>query len=222
MTRTAAFLALLSLASAHSALAQTPPPKETDPSAASSPHQRDSTSTGAAEAPASQSPEPSAAATPHQQEVTKGAATMKSVTPASFASQAAIIGKAEIELGQLALKNTKDADVRKFAERMVKDHTAADKKLQAIAAKENLQLPQSLDQEHESLKMKLQGMSGSDFDREYVKAMAKGHDKALALFESASQQPQMPAELKQFAASTLPTLEQHKEMAHSLHGKEGA
>ena len=44
----------------------------------------------------------------------------------------------------------------------------------------------------------------------------------MALFESASQQPQTPAELKQFAASTLPTLEQHKEMAHSLHGKEGA
>jgi putative membrane protein len=144
------------------------------------------------------------------------------VAPASFASQAAMIGKTEIELGQIALKNTKDENVRNFAEGMIKDHTAADRKLKTIAAKENLQLPQSLDQEHESLKMKLQGMTGEDFDREYVKAMAKGHDKAVALFESASQQPQMPAELKQFAASTLPTLEQHKEMAHSLHGKEGA
>ena len=147
---------------------------------------------------------------------------MKSVTPESFASQVAVIGKAEIELGQIALQNTKDENVRKYAERMIKDHSAADKKLKAIAAKENLQLPQSLDQEHESLKMKLQGMSGEQFDREYVKAMAKGHDKAVALFESASQQPQMPAELKQFAASTLPTLEQHKEMAHSLHSKAGS
>ena len=142
---------------------------------------------------------------------------MKSVTPQSFASQAAVIGKAEIELGQIALKNTQDANVRKYAERMVKDHSAADKKLQAIAAKENLQLPQALDKEHESLKTKLQGLKGEDFDRAYVQAMAKGHDKAVALFESASQQPQMPSELKEFAASTLPTLEQHKEMAHSLH-----
>ena len=71
--------------------------------------------------------------------------------------------------------------------------------------------------EHESLKAKLQGLKGEDFDRAYVKAMANGHDKAVALFESASQQPQMPDDLKQFAASTLPTLEQHKEMAHSLH-----
>jgi putative membrane protein len=144
---------------------------------------------------------------------------MKSVTPESFASQAAIIGKAEIELGQIALSNTQNSDVRKYAERMVKDHTAADKKLKAIAAKEDLQLPQSLDQEHAALKTKLQGLKGEDFDRAYVNAMAKGHDKAVALFESASQQAQMPAELKQFAASTLPTLEQHQEMAHSLHSQ---
>jgi putative membrane protein len=138
------------------------------------------------------------------------------VTPESFASQAAMISKAEIELGQIALKNTKDEGVHKYAQRMVKDHSAADKQLRAIAAKENLRLPQSLDQEHDSLRKQLQGLKGADFDRAYVNAMSKGHDKAVALFESASQQPQMPAELKQFAASTLPTLEQHQEMAHSL------
>ena len=215
--RQSALLVFVSIASATFAVAQTPPPPDdpTAPSAASSPHQRDSTSTQAAEAPTADSPEPASTATPHQQQVTKGSKAMN-VTPESFASQAAIIGKAEIELGQIALRNAKDENVRKYAERMVKDHSAADKKLQAIAAKENLQLPESLDQEHESLKMKLQGMTGEDFDREYAKAMAKGHDKAVALFESAAQQPQMPAELKQFAASALPTLEAHQEMAHSL------
>ena len=224
MTRPSALLALLAVASATCALAQTPPSPddETAPSAASSPHQRDATATNAAEAPTPSS-QPSSAATPHQREVTKDGMkdgkTMKAVTPESFASQAAIIGKAEIELGQIALKNTQDEGVRKYAERMVKDHSAADKKLKAIATKENLQLPQSLDAEHESLKTKLQGLKGAEFDRAYINAMAKGHDKAVALFESVSQQPQMSGELKQFAASTLPTLEQHQEMAHSLHRK---
>ena len=222
MTRPSALFALIAVGSATCALAQTPqqtPPGEdpTAPSAASSPHQRDSTSTPAQEATPSPGAEPSSAATPHQREVTDRGKTMQAVTPQSFASQAAVIGKAEIELGQIALKNTQDANVRTYAERMVKDHSAADKKLKAIAAKQNLQLPQSLDPEHESLKTKLQGLKGEDFDRAYAQAMAKGHDKAVALFESASQQPQMPDDLKQFAASTLPTLEQHKEMAHSLH-----
>lgn len=225
MKRPSVLFALLAVGSATCALAQTPTPPddETAPSAASSPHQRDATSTSTAEAPTSDAA-PSSAATPHQREVTKDGKpmdgkAMKAVTPESFASQAAIISKAEIELGQIALKNTQDEGVRKYAERMVKDHGAADKKLKAIAAKENLQLPQSLDAEHESLKTKLQGLKGEDFDRAYMSAMAKGHDKAVALFESVSQQPQMSGELKQFAASTLPTLEQHQEMAHSLHEK---
>ena len=219
MKRPSTLLALLAVGSATCALAQTPPPADdpTAPSAASSPHQRDSTSQGAQEASPTSGAEPSSAATPHQRDVTSGTKTMKSVTPESFASQAAIIGKAEIELGQMALKNTQDEKVRSYAERMVKDHSAADKKLQAIAAKENLQLPTSLDKEHQALKTKLQGLKGEDFDRAYVQAMANGHDKAVALFESASQQPQMPEDLKQFAAATLPTLEQHKDMAHSLH-----
>ncbi len=221
MNRPSALLVLIAVGSTTCALAQNPPrpDDETAPSAASSPHQRDATSTDAAEATSAPNAEPSSAATPHQRQVTKDGKNMKAVTPESFASQAAIIGKAEIELGQIALKNTQDAGVRKYAQRMVEDHSAADKKLKAIAAKESLQLPQSLDQEHESLKTKLQSLKGAEFDRAYVQAMAKGHDKAVALFESASQQMQMPGELKQFAASTLPTLEEHKEMAHSLHEK---
>jgi putative membrane protein len=221
MTRPSALLALIAVGSATCAMAQTPPPPNdpTAPSAASSPHQRDTTATEAQEANPTPGAEPSSASTPHQQEATQGAKTMKSVTPQSFASQAAVIGKAEIELGQIALKNTQDENVRTYAERMVKDHSAADQKLKAIAAKQNIQLPQSLDPEHQSLKTKLQGLKGEEFDRAYAQAMAKGHDKAVALFESASQQAQMPDDLKRFAASTLPTLEQHKEMAHSLHEK---
>ena len=149
-------------------------------------------------------------------------AMSRTVTPQSFATQAAVIGKAEIELGQLAAQNSQDQAVREYAQRMVKDHQAADAKLKKIASAENLQLPQSLDPEHQALKQKLSGLKGEAFDREYARAMAKGHDKAVALFESASQASQMPSELKEFAAATLPTLKEHMEMAHDLHAKEGA
>jgi putative membrane protein len=152
---------------------------------------------------------------------TTHSAMSKTVSPQSFATQAAIIGKAEIELGQMAAKNSQDQTVREFAERMVKDHRAADAKLKKIAGRQNLKLPDSLDAEHEALKTKLSTLQGAAFDKEYAKAMAKGHDRAVALFEAASQASQMPAELKEFAASTLPTLKEHDELAHSLHEKEG-
>jgi putative membrane protein len=140
----------------------------------------------------------------------------KTVTPESFAMQAAVISKAEIELGQMAAQKSQDEEVRDFGQRMVKDHKAADAKLKKIAAQENIELPDSLDAEHQAVKQKLSGLQGDAFDREYAKEMAKGHDKAVALFEAASQAPQMPADLKEFAATTLPTLQEHDEMAHAL------
>lgn len=149
-------------------------------------------------------------------------AMSKTVSPRSFATQAATIGKAEIELGQLALLQTQTPSVRVCAQRMVKDHQAADAKLKKIAGQENLELPQSLDAEHQALKEKLSELKDEAFDREYAKAMAKGHDKAVALFEAAAEAPQMTPELKEFATATLPTLKQHMGLAHDLHAKEGA
>lgn len=152
---------------------------------------------------------------------TTNAAMPKTVSAQSFATQAAIIGKAEIELGQMAEQRSQSKDVKNFAQRMVKDHTAADAKLKKIAGKATLNLPDTLDAEHQAVKQKLSGLKGDAFDKEYIKAMAQGHDKAVALFEAASQGTQMPSELKEFAASTLPTLKEHEELAHSLHEKEG-
>ena len=146
----------------------------------------------------------------------------KTVTPQSFAKQAAMIGQAEIELGQLALQKTQDQRVRSYAQRMVKDHQAAAAKLDEIAVRDDLELPQALDAEQRALNQKHSTLNGAAFDPEYSKAMAQGHDKAVALFESAAQAPQMTPALKEFATATLPTLKEHMEMAHSLHEKKGA
>jgi putative membrane protein len=142
----------------------------------------------------------------------------KNLTGKVFADQAAIIGNAEIELGQLALEKSESDAVKKFAKKMVTDHSKSAAKLKDVAAKQNMQLPSSLDTEHRAIKRNLSALEGEKFDREYMDAMAKGHDKAVALFESATQSAQVPADLKQFAASTLPTLREHRQMAHSLEG----
>lgn len=146
----------------------------------------------------------------------------KSVTSQSFASEAAAISLAEIELSQLALERTGDTNVRQYAQQMVRDHTAQTNTLKKVASQQQIQLPQALDSKHQTIKQKLSGLKGAEFDREYARTMAQGHEDAVALFESASQAPQLPAELKEFAASNLTKLKQHRDLAHSLHDKEGA
>jgi putative membrane protein len=152
---------------------------------------------------------------------TTNAAMSQTVSAQSFATQAAVIGRAEIELGLMAQQQSQSKDVKAFAERMVNDHRAADAKLKKLADKANLELPTSLDAAHQAVKQNLAGLQGEAFDKAYIRAMAQGHDQAVALFEAASQGSQMPAALKEFAASTLPTLKKHEEMAHSLHEKAG-
>jgi putative membrane protein len=149
-------------------------------------------------------------------------AAIMNVTPQSFATQAAVMGKAEVELGQLALEKSQDSNLRAYAQRMIRDHTAANAKLKKLATQENITLPATLDTEQQSLKQKLANLQGADFDRQYKQAMAQGHEKAVALFQSASQSPQMPQEFKEFAASSLATLEDHREQAHELVSKGGA
>lgn len=184
---------------------QTQPPTTTD-RAGERP-----TATGTTRSPATQEREPM-----QRSGATERREAMKDVTPEKFASEAAAISKAEIELSELALENSQDEKVRAYAQRMVKDHKAAEAKLKTIAAKEQIPLPKALDPEHEVVKRKLSSLEGKAFDREYKKEMAKGHDKAVALFEAASQDPQMPKDLKEFAASTLETLEEHQEQAHEM------
>jgi hypothetical protein len=48
----------------------------------------------------------------------------------------------------------------------------------------------------------------------------RAHDKTVALFEQAAQQCQ-DADLKQWAAKTLPTLKEHQEMAQQLSQRSG-
>jgi hypothetical protein len=71
-----ALMICIALASANLAFAQTPPPS-TNPSSASSPHQRDTTSKQDKETPTPSKPDPAAASSPHQRQVTEGADDMK-------------------------------------------------------------------------------------------------------------------------------------------------
>ena len=149
----------------------------------------------------------------------QSSAVLMNVSPKSFATQAAVMGKAEVELAQLALDKSKNADVRAYAQRMVEDHSATNANLKKLASQENITLPSALDAEHQAVKQKLSGLQGDDFDRQYTQEMASGHEKAVAFFQSATQSPQMPQEFKEFAATALSTLEDHREQAQQLVNK---
>jgi putative membrane protein len=121
-----------------------------------------------------------------------------------------------VEFGNLALDRAQSPQVRQYAQKMISDHSTQAKMLIKVAEQHQITLPNELDAQHQALKQKLSALRGAPFDEAYAKAMASGHDDAVALFESASQAPQLPAQLKEFAAANLRTLKEHRDMADAL------
>jgi putative membrane protein len=132
-----------------------------------------------------------------------------------FVQKASAAGLAEVGLGRLAAERASRAEVKQFGQRMVQDHTKANTELLQIADAKKLQPAQQMDAEHRDLLTKLAGKSGPEFDQIYLKHMVMDHEKAVLLFTKASQQCQ-DADLKGFAAKTLPTVQEHLQMAKRL------
>lgn len=150
-----------------------------------------------------------------------GAAAAAPVTDSDFAQKAAIGGLAEVELGQMAQTKAASADVRQFGQMMVSDHTKANAELMNIAASKTLTLPRELDAEHRAVRDQLNALSGAEFDRQYMAAMVKDHNETVALFQAEANGGN-DAELKAFAARTLPKLQDHLRVANEIAAKVGA
>jgi len=138
-----------------------------------------------------------------------------------FWSDAAMDGMTEVALGNLAQQRAQSESVKQFAQQMVTDHTAANTELMQLATGKNVTLPTALDAKHQAMVDKLGKLSGADFDREYMKTMVKDHEKAVKMFQDQSQKGS-DADAKAFAAKTLPTLQNHLQMARTVAATVGA
>ncbi len=137
-------------------------------------------------------------------------------TSQQFVTKAVESNLAEIKASQLALQKAENPDVRKFAQRMVDDHTKANEQIEALARQKNLKVPEDADVMHRASMKMLQAKSGSSFDTSYIEQMNKDHEKTIALFQEASSSDKVDPELKNLAAKTLPTLEEHHQFVSRL------
>ena len=127
---------------------------------------------------------------------------------ASFFKRAAEGGIFEVDAGNLAQQKSTNQQVKDFGAMMVKDHSAANQKLQSIAASKSITLPTSASVGQMATKGKLDVLSGDTFDKSYIKSQLKAHQQTIALFkkEIASGQD---TDAKALATDTLPTLRAH-------------
>jgi len=142
----------------------------------------------------------------------------KPYSDADFVKAATSSGMLEIELGKIATTKVRSADVKAFAEKAVKDHTAANDKLKKAATAARLDVPDKMTDEHQKHLDKFKNYTGSDFERDYVDHMVKSHETSVKAFTQATKEAK-DAGVKAFATETLPTIQSHLDTAKKLQGR---
>ncbi|MDY0884637.1 DUF4142 domain-containing protein [Dongia soli] len=136
----------------------------------------------------------------------------KSLSAASktYVQKAAMTDLFEITSSKLALKQSKNAEIKKFAQQMVTDHGKSTAKLKSLIRQDklNLKAPMKLDQEHEKLLKQLEAAKGDDFDKLYAKIQTEGHEDALKLHQTYAENGDQP-DLKNFASEVSKVVEMH-------------
>lgn len=132
-----------------------------------------------------------------------------------FMENAAQAGHLEVEGSKLVLEKARSGEVKTFAQKMIDDHGKAGQQLAALAKSKGYEVPTepSLVQK---ARLQALGLRDEGFDKAYADEIGVGaHEDAVELFEKASNDVKDP-DVKQFAIQTLPTLQQHLQMAKTL------
>jgi len=168
--------------------------------------------TGTSQSPSTATSDPSTTA------ASGGTSSTASPEDKEFVSQAGMAGLAEVQMGNLALQKAQHADVKAFAQRMLTDHTKSNEELVQLTTAKGLTLPAQLDGEPKAGLDHLMALSGAAFDKAYMEHMVADHGKAVSLFQTAANGAQ-DADIKAFAAKTLPTLQEHATLAGEVSAK---
>jgi putative membrane protein len=148
------------------------------------------------------------------------ACTALAATTASAASDKAFLTKAmkgdnsEMTFGEIAAQKGESPGVRDFGRMLHTDHAKAKSEVVPIARAHDVPITDEMAPEAKAEKVKLDGLSGAAFDREFASYMVDDHKKDIADFQRQAKMGD-PATAK-LARMQLPTLHKHLMVAEQL------
>ena len=142
------------------------------------------------------------------------------LTDPQIAHAAYTADELDIAYAKIALEKTKNAEVRQFAELMIKDHTAANEAALALVKKlgvtpQDNPFSQTLAKNGEAKKAELRGLSGAAFDRAYAQNEHAYHDVVVKTVAEQWIPTIQNAEFKKFMTDANEIFKVH--LAHAKH-----
>jgi putative membrane protein len=127
---------------------------------------------------------------------------------------------AEVKMGELAQKQASDERVKQFGKRMVDDHGKDLQNIRQLASQKHVTLPDAPNTEQSKEADKLAKLSGTDFDKEYVKYEMKDHKEDVKE-SSKTMKTAADPDVKNFASAEYRTVTAHKKEIDKLHTQLG-
>jgi putative membrane protein len=135
-----------------------------------------------------------------------------------LATQIHMVNQMEVRAGLLAKSRGGTPQIKRYGDRLVKDHQLADRLLLNVAHREGFTVANQ--PVHAMTGMEaLQKAHGPDFDSQFLTLMQQGHTKTIAELTEAEKQLPPDSELKGLVAKLIPILKQHDELAMNLEKK---
>jgi putative membrane protein len=149
------------------------------------------------------------------------AAFAEGVNDAQIASIVVTANQVDIDAGKLAASRAANAEVRKFAELMVTDHTGVNKAAVDLATRlkvtpEDNPTSQSLKKGGEANVSKLQALNGPAFDKAYIDHEVAYHEQVLQAVDSTLIPGAKNAELKALLVKVRPAFVAHRDHAKQI------
>jgi putative membrane protein len=135
-----------------------------------------------------------------------------------FLATAAQSDRNEIALSEVAEQKATDPAVKAFAKKMVTEHKAMSESMKPFAEKWGINPPVDVDSDHKKELDKLNGLSGKDFDKEYMDQIVSDHAKALDAFTSEAKDTK-DAKFRAAVLKGKTRVAAHKNMAYDLKKK---
>ena len=135
-----------------------------------------------------------------------------------FLAKAAQSDVNEYKLSQLAVQKSSNPDVQAFAAKMVDEHMKMTLSMKPFVTAWGLTAPVDLDEYHKKDYMKLNGLTGAEFDKKYMDLMVDDHAKGLDLFTDEAKDTK-DAKFKAAVLKGKTIVAAHKNMAYDLKQK---
>jgi putative membrane protein len=149
------------------------------------------------------------------------------VNDAQIASIVVTANQVDIDAGNLAKKQASNAEVKKFADLMVTDHTGVNKSATALVTKlkvtpEDNSTSQSLKSGGDANLKTLKGLNGAAFDKAYVDHEVAYHQAVLDAIDKTLIPGAKNEELKALLVKVRPAFVSHLEHAKHLQSSLGS